>query len=192
MAAGKSVTPVMDAVWSPPLKRCASLPSRCQTSVHSAAPRRLNKGWRERTVLERQPVLIEPTVYRLQRKSCPHSQQHLQSQAPGVLPQTRFGNHLLAEVLTSHDVHGEPRGRLSERRGLTVGSLIEMAHRTATLLRGVVAHLSAESRQTALRHADETGWRTDGHSGDAWLLCTAKTSLFLFRRSRSSAVAKEI
>ncbi len=151
-----------------------------------------DKGWRERTVLEMQPVVVEPVVYRLQRKYCAQCRQGVQARAAGVLPKSLFGNQLIAEVLTSHYVHGEPLGRLSERLGLGLGSLLEMAHRTAGLFRGVVAELSAEYRLSAVRHADETGWRTDGQSGYAWLFATDSLSIFLFRRSRSSAVAKEI
>ncbi len=151
-----------------------------------------DKGWRERTVLEMQPVVVEPVVYRLQRKYCAHCQQNMQAPTPGVLPKSLFGNQLIAEVLTSHYVHGEPMGRISERLGLAGGSLLAMAHHTAAMFRGVVEQLSTEYRQAAVRHADETGWRTDGQSGYAWLFSTETLSIFLFRRSRSSRVAKEI
>jgi hypothetical protein len=43
-----------------------------------------------------------------------------------------------------------------------------------------------------VRHADETGWRTDGHSGYAWLFCTPTLSLFLFRPTRAAAVPQEV
>ena len=42
-----------------------------------------------------------------------------------------------------------------------------------------------------MRHADETGWRTDGHSGYAWLFASATVSLFLFRATRSAQIPKE-
>lgn len=151
-----------------------------------------DKGWRERTVLEMQPVVVSPVVYRLQRKYCKGCRQAVQASAPAVLPKSLFGNGLIAEVLTSHYVHGEPMGRLSERLGVGLGSLLEMAQRTAGLFRGIVAELSAEYRQAMVRHADETGWRTDGQAGYAWLFATDSLSIFLFRGSRSSAVAKEI
>ncbi len=67
-----------------------------------------------------------------------------------------------------------------------------MAHRVAHAFRSVIKELSAEYRLSPVRHADETGWRTDGQSGYAWLFCTEKTSIVLFRRTRSSSVAKEI
>lgn len=36
----------------------------------------------------------------------------------------------------------------------------------------------------AVKPADETGWRTDGHSGYAWLFCTPALSIFAFRETR--------
>ena len=52
--------------------------------------------------------------------------------------------------------------------------------------------LLLEYRRAAVKHADETGWRTDGHNGYAWLFCTQRVSLFRFRQSRSASVAKEV
>jgi len=150
------------------------------------------KGWRERTVLECQPVVVEPVVYRLGRKYCAACQRVVAAAAPGVLPRSLFGNQVIAEVLTSHYLHGETLGRIAERLGLQIGSLLEMAKRVAHLFRGVVEHLSGEYRHAAVRHADETGWRTDGQSGYAWLFSTENLSIFLFRRSRSAAVAREV
>ena len=52
--------------------------------------------------------------------------------------------------------------------------------------------LLLEYRRAPVKHADETGWRNDGHNGYAWLFCTARISLFRFRQSRSASVAKEV
>ncbi|MDQ3134118.1 MAG: transposase, partial [Acidobacteriota bacterium] len=67
-----------------------------------------------------------------------------------------------------------------------------MAPRVAPSFRSVIKELSAEYRQTEVRHADETSWRTDGQRGYAWLFCTEQTSIFLFRRTRAAAVAQEV
>lgn len=111
---------------------------------------------------------------------------------PASRPKSLFGNQLTAHVLASHYLHGEPLGRISERLGLGLGALIEMAHRVARPFHQIIKELSAEYRASQVRHADETSWRTDGQSGYAWLFCTEKTSIFLFRRTRSSSVAKEV
>lgn len=43
-----------------------------------------------------------------------------------------------------------------------------------------------------MRHADETGWRTDGHNGYSWLFCTDRVSLCLYRQTRSASVVREV
>jgi transposase len=139
-----------------------------------------------------QPVVVEAVAYRLQKKYCATCQCSVCATAPSVLPKSLFGNQLTAHILTSHYLQGEPWGRISERLSLGLGALIEMAHRVARPFHHIIKELSAQYRQAAVRHADETSWRTDGHSGYAWLFCTEKTSIFLFRRSRSSSVAKEV
>ena len=50
-------------------------------------------------------------------------------------------------------------------------------HRMAALFRGVMGKLIEEYRQAPVRHADETGWRTDGRSGYAWLFASAVEDL---------------
>ena len=47
-------------------------------------------------------------------------------------------------------------------------------------------------RSAAVKHADETGWRTDGQNGYSWLFCASDISIYRFRSSRSASVAKEI
>jgi hypothetical protein len=75
---------------------------------------------------------------------------------------------------------------------LRPGSVIALLHRLARLLQPVLPKLGEEYRQAPVRHADETGWRTDGHSGYAWLFCTPTLSLFLFRPTRAAAVPQEV
>jgi transposase len=150
------------------------------------------KGWRARTVWDCQPVVVEKIVYRLQKKHCRKCRRTLQATAPSVLPKSLFGNQLTAHILTSHYLQGEPLGRISERLGLNVGSLLEMAHRVGHLFGGVVKHLSGQYRESAVRHADETSWRTDGQTGYCWLFSTEALSIYLFRRSRAASVATEV
>ncbi|HEY5480829.1 MAG TPA: transposase [Verrucomicrobiae bacterium] len=73
-----------------------------------------------------------------------------------------------------------------------MGAVFEILHRMAALFRGVLPKLIEDYRQTPVRHADETGWRTDGRSGYAWLFASATVSLFLFRATRLAQVPKEV
>jgi hypothetical protein len=109
-----------------------------------------------------------------------------------VLPKALLGNELTTQLLWLHYGHGMPLGRLCAQLGLALGRVIAMLHRLAKLFQPVLPQLVAEYRAAPVRHADETGWRTDGHSGYAWLFCTPTLSLFLFRPTRSAAVPQEV
>jgi len=52
--------------------------------------------------------------------------------------------------------------------------------------------LKEDYRQAEVKHADETGWRTDGDNGYCWLFCSNDTSIFDFRDTRSAEVVKGI
>jgi hypothetical protein len=65
-------------------------------------------------------------------------------------------------------------------------------HQLARRLASVPRRLLLEYRRAPVKHADETGWRTDGRNGYAWLFSTALISLFRFRQSRAASVAQEV
>lgn len=151
-----------------------------------------DKGCRSRSVLEIAPPRPEPILYRLHKGYCPRCRRAVQAKVPTVLPRALFGNELTAQLVCLHYLHGIPLGRLGEQMGLSNGSLIEMLHRLAGMFEPVLPKLIAEYRQAPVRHADETAWRTDGRSGYAWLFCTPRVSLFLFRATRSATVPQEV
>ena len=65
-------------------------------------------------------------------------------------------------------------------------------HQLSKRLKDVPQALIEAYRQSAVKHADETGWRTDGHNGYSWSFCTNDISIFRFRSSRSASVAAEV
>lgn len=151
-----------------------------------------DKGARPRSVLDIASPRSEPILYRLGRGYCPRCRRAMQAPLPAVLPKARFGNELTAQLACLHYLHGIPLGRLCAQLALSLGSVIEMLHRLAGMLAPVLPKLIAALRAAPVRHADETAWRTDGHSGYAWLFCTPTLSLFLFRATRSAAVPQEV
>jgi len=99
---------------------------------------------------------------------------------------------LLTHLAVAHYVQGVTLGHLSAQLGVGQGSLWAALHQLARRLAPVPQRLLLEYRRALVKHADETGWRNDGHNGYAWLFCTALISLFRFRQSRSASVAKEV
>lgn len=151
-----------------------------------------DKGHRPRTVLEAQPVRVERIVYRLARKRCPHCGKTVQPPAPGVLPKCQYGNGLLTYLATQHYLYGTTLGQLEKQTGIGVGSIVDALHQLARRLETVPDRLLTEYRRAAVKHADETGWRTDGGNGYSWLFATPEVSLFRFRMTRSASVVREV
>ncbi len=151
-----------------------------------------HKEYRDRSVIDSQPLRAEPILYQLERARCPRCGKTVQARAPEVLPKSLYGNQLVTQVVFLHYRQGIPVGRLCDQLGVGLGAVFEILHRTAALFRGVIPKLIEEYRQAPVRHADETSWRTDGRSGYAWLFASATVSLFLFRGTRSAQVPKEV
>jgi transposase len=152
----------------------------------------LSKGRRQRTVIDIDAVEVQAILYRLERKLCLGCGRTLQAQPPGVLAKSALGNQLLVELLDGHYLQGIPLGRLCANFRVNLGTVIDSLHRLAALLQPAIKPLISEYRFSAVRHADETRWRTDGMSGYCWLFATTRVSLYLFRRTRSAAIVREI
>jgi len=152
----------------------------------------VDKGYTERLVMESHPLRAEPLIYWLPKRYCPKCRRTFQPSAPGVLPKNLYGNQLMANAAVMHYLHGIPLGRVCEQLQANAGSLIECFHRMAHLFASTFPKLIEAYRQSPVKHADETGWRTDGINGYVWLFATETISLFLFRQTRSGKVPQAV
>ena len=150
-----------------------------------------SKGEVERLALESRPVRAERVVYRQAKGWCPHCRKTFRSPIP-LLPKSLLGNQLCANAVELHYAQGMPLLRVSEELGVEASSLAAMFQRLARLFSPVRRRLIEEYRAAPVRHADETGWRSEGQNGYAWLFATPQLSLFEFRETRSGQVAREI
>lgn len=151
-----------------------------------------NKGTQERSVLDTSPTKPERILFRLPKKYCPHCGKTFTPQAPGVLAKSLYGNQLIANSIVMHYLNGVPMGRICRDLGISDGSLTEVFGRIGRLFEGVPDTLISEYRQAAVKHADETGWRTNGRNGYAWLFATPDLSIFQFGKSRSAKVPQAV
>ena len=151
-----------------------------------------DKGTAGRAVIESCPVKAERVLYRLPKQYCRRCRRTFQHRAPAVLPKSLYGNQLIATATTMHYLHGIPLGKVCEQMGLGPGSVVEVFHRVARFFAGIPDRLIQEYRQAPVKHADETGWRTNGHNGYAWLFATPRLSLFLFRQTRAASVPQQV
>jgi transposase len=149
-------------------------------------------GVRTRSVIDGEPFRIKRIVYLLIRRRCTQCGRTVTARAPKVLPKSLYGNRLLSQVAVQHYVYGTPLRSVARQMGLRYGGLVAALHHLARLLQGAMDPLREAYRAAPVKHADETGWRSDGQNGYAWLFVTTRLSLYRFRRSRSAAVVKEV
>ncbi len=150
------------------------------------------KGWAERSVVDTPRKKAEKITFRLSKRYCPHCRRSVTPQPPGVLPKSLYGNQFIADAVEMHYLHGLPMGRVCEYLGVGPGSLAKLFRRSADLLGGIAGRLIEEYRQAPVKHADETGWRTDGRNGYVWLFATPDLSIFQFGKTRSSKVPQAV
>lgn len=169
-----------------------TIPVRLPTNCPDCDTTLESRGMKRRTVLDGQPLKSEKQLLLLDIKRCPKCRRTFRAKPPGVLPKGLFSNRLLSIVAVEHYMHGLTLGQLHRQRGIGTGALIGALHGLARRLQPVIPKLIREYRTAFVKHADETGWRTDGRGGYAWLFCTLNVSLYRFRSSRSAKVAHEV
>lgn len=145
-----------------------------------------------RAVYDYEAEKIKKVLYELARKRCPQCGQTVSAQVSGVLPQALLSNQLIVGLAWQHYVEGRTLGRLAESWQVNYGTLCGALQRVGKLLEPCLVPLEEAYRQDFVRHADETRWRTDGVNGYGWYFGSARVSLYLYRRTRSSTVVREI
>jgi transposase len=150
-------------------------------------------GVRERSVVEAMPIKAKRVLYRIARFRCSKCRKVTEAKPPLVARQM-YGDRLLSQAATMHYLHGVPIGRLIEIFGtnVTEGGILQAFHRLGKICAKASPGLVEQYRKGPVRHADETAWRNDGHSGYAWLFATPDVSLLEFTDTRSARVPNKI
>jgi hypothetical protein len=83
---------------------------------------------------------------------------------------------------------------LHHRFGLriSVGQLVALVEAVARRGKAIVEEFKDEIRGSPVVNGDETSWREDGVNGYVWSFSTDKIRYFLYRKSRSATVVKEV
>lgn len=165
-----------------------SAPERCPHCNARLILRRL----RRRGIIDCDPLQVQERILELESMQCSRCGRSVEARAPGVLPKALYGNQLLVHVATQHFLFGQTLGRIEQQTGVPASSLWAAMHLLAKRLDPLIEELLRQYRAAPVKHADETGWRTDGQNGYAWLFASPTLSLFRFRQTRSASVVREI
>ena len=132
----------------------------------------VKKGAEQGSVLDIPLVKPEKIVFNLHKRYCSKCRKGFTPQPPGALLKSLFGNRPIATAINMHYVHGIPVERVCELLGLGSGSVSGIFQRVAGLFEDIPDKLVEDHLQSPVKHADETGWRTNGENGYVWLLAT--------------------
>ena len=146
----------------------------------------------ERAIYEMEGERVRKIYYEIERKACRQCRQIVAGKVESAMPRAALSNRLVAEVAEQHYVLGRTLGQIAERLGINYSTLSESLKRIGKVLEPGLERLKSDYRQAAVRHADETGWRTDGAGGYSWYFGSQAVSLHLFRETRGASVAKEV
>ena len=154
---------------------------------------RLNRlSSNERGIYELEREQVRKIYYELERKICPQCRTIVSGRVRNALARVALSNELVVEVAEQHYVLGRTLGQIAERFSINYSTLADSLKRIGKLLEPSLERLKTEYRQSSVRHADETGWRTDGGNGYSWYFGSENVSLHLFRETRSASVVREV
>lgn len=166
---------------------------------HCTTPLRGGTVKRTREVIELAPGRAEVTAHVYVERRCSRCRGRWlpEPELNGlVVGQGRLGVGLLSLIASLREELRLPIERIQwylaavHGLSLSVGAIVATLHTLAARAEPVVAQIRASIRASPVVHADETGWRQDGHNGYVWTVSTPTERAFV-RGSRERAVLED-
>jgi len=137
---------------------------------------------------------IEPEVteHTIHRDWYPNCRKRVEPTVPDALPNSLLGNRVLVLSAWLHYALGNTISQIVDVFGfhmqmkLTAGGLVHMWYRLQAILYPWYQQIQKEALQSAVLHADETGWRVNGKTHWLWSFSTTQLTYFMIDRSRGS------
>ncbi len=140
------------------------------------------------------PVVTEHTIH---RDWCPHCQKAVEPIVTAALPGATLGNRTLVLSAWLHYGLGNTLSQIVSvfnhhlTLKVTPGGLIQMWYRLQAILFAWYLAIQTEALDSAVLHADETGWRVNGKTHWLWCFTTTDLTYFMIDRSRGSPALAE-
>src|ERR1051326_6195744 len=179
--------------------------SRMDHSLHQCPDCRVDLTGRRvvnsRRVIELPAVKVQVVEHNIVERRCPKCRKRfrpdfdLSSLAVG---KQRFGVSVQAEVALLREGCRLPfrviQDYLKTRFGLrvSVGQLVALVEGVAQRGKAIVENFKQQIRGSPIVNGDETSWREDGLNGYVWSFSTDHVRYYIYRKSRSATVAKEV
>src|SRR4051794_40474165 len=140
------------------------------------------------------PVVTEHTVH---RSWCPNCRAHVEPAVPDALPGSAIGLRVVVLSAWLHYLLGTTLAQVVEvfdfhlHFPLPPGGLVQMWHRLREVLLAWYLEIQAQALDSAVLHADETGWRVDGRTHWLWCFTTSDLTYYMIDRSRGGPALKK-
>ena len=149
-------------------------------------------------IIEDIPADIQPEVteHIIHRDYCPACQKQVEPKIDAALPKATIGNRLLCLTAYWHYALGMTTAQILDTLNyhlhfpLSKGGLIHKWHQFRMILLVWYETLAAEIQESAVLHADETGWRVNGQTHWLWCFTSDHTTFYMVDRSRGSPALK--
>jgi transposase len=135
------------------------------------------------------PVNTEHTIH---RDYCPSCKKHVEPVVPDAMPNATLGHNVIALSSWFHYGLGVTIGQVRDILGshlhtqITAGGLLDGWRRLAQALEPWYEQIGRDAKESAVLHADETGWRVNGQTHWLWCFCNHQNCYYLIDRSRGS------
>src|SRR5512147_1928888 len=152
-----------------------------------------------RRVIEDIPQDITPVVteHTIPRYWCPQCHDTVEPVVPDALPGSTIGLRVVVLSAWLHYLLGTTLAQIIDvfnfhlRFKLSAGGLMSMWHRLREVLLAWHLEIQAQALQSAVLHADETGWRVNGKTHWLWCFTTTDLTYYMIDRSRGSPALKK-
>jgi transposase len=145
-------------------------------------------------IIEDIPADITPVVteHTIPRYWCPGCRTTVEPVVTDALPGSTIGLRVVVLSAWLHYLLGTTLARIVDvfdfhlHFELSAGGLVQMWHRLREVLFAWYLEIQAQALDSAVLHADETGWRVNGKTHWLWCFTTTDVTYYMIDRSRGS------
>lgn len=139
------------------------------------------------------PVVTEHTIH---RSWCPQCRATVEPTVPDALPGSTIGLRVVVLSAWLHYLLGTTLAQILDvfnfhlQFKLSSGGLIQMWRRLREILLAWYLEIRAQALDSAVLHADETGWRVNGATYWLWCFASKDVTYYMIDRRRGSPALK--
>jgi transposase len=160
----------------------------------------VRRGRSSRTrIIEDIPADINPVVteHTIHRYWCPQCRETVEPVVPDALPGSTIGLRVVVLSAWLHYLLGTTLAQIVDvfnfhlQFPISPGGLVQMWRRLREVLLAWYLEIQTQAMESAVLHADETGWRVNGKTYWLWCFTTSDLTYYMIDRSRGSPALKK-